>query len=76
MFRGARTAEERAASHAEEQRVTEATLRAREVLTPDHWKMLIPFYDGCLSISSKTCKLSMDQRQSLTLCHACQNTCT
>lgn len=32
MFRGAQTAEERAASHAEEQRITEATLRAREVI--------------------------------------------
>lgn len=31
MFRGAQTAEERAASEAEELRVTEATLRAREV---------------------------------------------
>ena len=33
MFRGAQTAEERAASHAEEQRITEATLRAREVIS-------------------------------------------
>ena len=52
MFRGAQTAEERAASHAEEQRITEATLRAREVKAP----RLAPFklyLDQCVRVTSR-----------------------
>lgn len=63
MFRGAQTAEERAASHAEEQRITEATLRAREV---NATLVLLTLYRLVCACCTRKHRKSCDQLQCCT----------